>query len=66
MSEDSQTYTKAIEEIENIIQEIENEQPDMDELSTRVARALALIKFCKGKLRNTEEDIDKLLEDLSE
>jgi exodeoxyribonuclease VII small subunit len=60
------TYTQAVHEIEDIIQEIEQQKPDMDELSTRVSRALELIKFCRTKLRTTEEDIDKLLENMSE
>lgn len=60
------SYNKAVEEIENIIAKIEDEKLDMDELSKATARALELIKFCKLKLRSTESDIDKLLEDLSE
>lgn len=66
MAKKNESYTKAIAEIEQIIQEIENQQPDMDELSSRVSRALELIKLCKKKLRDTETDIDKLLENLSE
>ncbi len=66
MAKKNETYTKAIAEIEQIIQEIENQQPDMDELSSRVSRALELIKLCKKKLRDTETDIDQLLENLSE
>lgn len=60
------SYNKAVEEIETIIAKIEDEKMDMDELSKATARALELIKFCKLKLRSTESDIDKLLEDLSE
>lgn len=66
MAKKNESYTKAIAEIEQIIQEIENQQPDMDELSSRVSRALELIKLCKKKLRDTETDIDNLLENLSE
>ncbi|MCK5280741.1 MAG: exodeoxyribonuclease VII small subunit, partial [Cyclobacteriaceae bacterium] len=40
-------YKKALEEIEVIVQKIENEDPDVDELSTMVKRAAELIKQCK-------------------
>ncbi len=64
MATKKESYTKAIAEIEQIISDIENRQPDMDELSSKVARALELIKLCKTKLRSTEENINKLLEDM--
>ncbi len=66
MAKNNESYAKAIAEIETIINEIEEGQPDMDELSSRVSRALDLIKSCRNKLKSTEEDIDKLLENLSE
>jgi len=59
------TYNQAVEEIQDIIARIEAESLDMDELSKVTARALELIKFCKIKLRSTEEDIEKMLEDLT-
>lgn len=66
MAKNSESYAKAIAEIENIIEEIEEQQPDMDQLSAKVSKALELIKSCRTKLKNTEEDIDKLLENLPE
>jgi exodeoxyribonuclease VII small subunit len=66
MAKNSESYAKAIAEIETIITEIEEQQPDMDQLSSKVSRALELIKSCRTKLKNTEEDIDKLLEKLPE
>jgi exodeoxyribonuclease VII small subunit len=66
MAKNSESYAKAIAEIERIIEEIEEQQPDMDQLSSKVSRALELIKSCRTKLKNTEEDIDKLLENLPE
>jgi len=66
MAKNNESYAKAIAEIETIINEIEEQQPDMDQLSSKVSRALTLIKSCRNKLKNTEEDIDKLLENLPE
>lgn len=55
------TYSTALEELENIIQEIENEEISIDDLSLKVKRASKLLKFCKEKLRSTEEDINAIL-----
>lgn len=55
------TYSSALEELENIIQEIEDEEISIDDLSIKVKRASALLKFCKEKLRSTEEDINAIL-----
>ncbi|MFW5805913.1 MAG: exodeoxyribonuclease VII small subunit [Bacteroidales bacterium] len=60
------SYTKAVQEIESIIEQIEDGKMDMDELSKATKKALELIKYCKVKLRSTESDIDKMLEDISD
>jgi len=58
------TYSAALEELENIIQEIENEEISIDDLSVKVKRASSLLKFCKEKLRSTEGDINAILEEI--
>lgn len=59
-------YKKALEEIEGIVQKIENEEPDVDELSTMVKRAAELIKQCKTKLKTTGEELEDIIQDLEE
>ena len=59
-------YKKALEEIEGIVQKIENEEPDVDELSTLVKRAAELIKQCKTKLKTTGEELEDIIQDLEE
>ena len=58
------TYSSALEELENIIQEIENEEINIDELSLKVKRASVLLKYCKDQLRSTEADIKAILNDM--
>jgi len=58
------SYSSAFDELESIIQEIENEEIGIDELSIKVNRAAVLLKFCKDKLRDTELDITNILEDM--
>ena len=58
------TYTKAFEELQQIVQEIEQGEISVDELSQKVKRAAALIKICKDKLSSTEEDVSIILKEL--
>ena len=58
------TYSLALTELEDIINEIESEKINVDILAERVKRASYLIKFCKGRLRNTEEEVKKVLSEI--
>ena len=60
------TYAEAINEIEDIIERIESNELDVDNLSNDVKRVSELIKFCKAKLKATEEEVEKILEDFDE
>ena len=57
-------YTEAFEELQEIVLEIEQGEISVDELSEKVKRAAILIKICKAKLTNTEEDVAKILKEL--
>jgi len=58
------TYYLALTELEDIINEIESEEINVDILAEKVKRASYLIKFCKGRLRNTEEEVKKVLSEI--
>lgn len=60
------TYTAAFEELQTIVEEIEDGEISVDELSSKVKRAALLIKICKSKLSETEADVNKILEDLDD
>jgi exodeoxyribonuclease VII small subunit len=60
------SYTKAIRELEQIITEIETENIDVDLLTEKVKRASALITFCKGNLKTTEEEVKKALSEIED
>ena len=57
-------YTKAFEELQTIVSEIEKGEISVDELSEKVKRATLLIKICKSKLTTTEEDVNRILKEL--
>ncbi len=58
------TYSLALTELEEIISEIESEEINVDILAEKVKRAAYLIKFCKGRLRDTEEEVKKVLSEI--
>lgn len=59
-----ETYKEAIEKLQRIITDIENNDPDVDVLSEKVREATRLIKLCKEKLFKADEEVKKILEEL--
>ncbi|HDP74507.1 MAG TPA: exodeoxyribonuclease VII small subunit [Bacteroidales bacterium] len=59
-------YSEAIEEVEKIIDQIESNELDIDELTEKIRRASELLKFCKQKLHFTEEEIQKIIDQMQE
>jgi exodeoxyribonuclease VII small subunit len=57
-------YAEAFEELQAIVNEIENGEISVDELSDKVKRATDLIRICKIKLTTTEENVNKILKDI--
>lgn len=57
-------YTKAFEELQIIVSEIEKGEISVDELSEKVKRAASLVKVCRKKLNTTEEDVNQILREL--
>lgn len=60
------TYSRALSELEQILNEIESESVDVELLSEKVKKAALLIKFCKDRLRNVEEDVKQALSEIEE
>lgn len=59
-------YTEAFEELQQIVSDIEEGEISVDELGVKVKRAAELIKLCKAKLVETEEDVNQILKELEE
>ncbi len=61
-----QSYREAVDELEEILSEIESGEADVDVLSIKVKRALFLVGFCRGRLRQTDEEVRKLIQGLED
>jgi len=55
------SYKEAVTEIEEILEQMESEELDVDELSDKVKRVSYLIKVCKDRLHQTEEEVENIL-----
>ena len=60
------TYTEAMAEVEDILEQIENEELDVDDLAEKVKRVSVLLKTCKDKLLKTNEQVDQILKEMEE
>jgi exodeoxyribonuclease VII small subunit len=56
------SYSEAVAEIEEILNQIEKGELDVDDLTEKVRRVTFLIKSCKSKLLSTEEEINAILD----
>ena len=64
MNELKLTYKQAFKRIEQIVSEINGDDPDVDKLSDLVKEGLELLKYCKQNLKHTEDDLKTALQDL--
>ncbi|RTL13279.1 MAG: exodeoxyribonuclease VII small subunit [Neisseriaceae bacterium] len=53
----SDTFESAINQLEIIIQQIENEQIDLESALNQYKHGMELVKFCQDKLRDVEQKI---------
>jgi exodeoxyribonuclease VII small subunit len=64
MAQKKQTYREAIDEIEEILGNIENDELEVDDLVEKVKKVTELLKFCKDKLYKTQEEVEKALKEM--
>ena len=60
------TYKQALQRIEQIVSEIEGDNPDVDRLTDLVKEGLELLNFCKKHLKDTEQELSTALQDLED
>jgi exodeoxyribonuclease VII small subunit len=45
---------------------LEGQDVDIDQIASDVKRSAELVKYCKEKLKNTENEVDAILKDMKE
>jgi exodeoxyribonuclease VII small subunit len=67
MSDDADeqvAYSEAIDELETILEEIEDDDVDLDDLADKVERASELVAICRDKIDDTEMQVQSIIDDL--
>lgn len=66
MSEKPVSYVRAAERLEAIMAEIESGTVDIDKLSALLKEADGLIKFCSDKLYKVDNEVNAILQRMSD
>lgn len=64
MKEKKMTYEAAYEELKEIAADIEAETVSVDVLAEKLKRASFLLAFCKAKLKNTEQEVSNIIQQM--
>jgi exodeoxyribonuclease VII small subunit len=56
------TYTQAMQRLEAILAQLEEGSSNVDTLAELVREAAELVKFCRAKLRKTEDEVQNAFE----
>ena len=60
------SYKEAMEKLEAIVSGLENDEVPVDELAEKVKEASKLIRICKSDLYETEEEVNKVLQEMQQ
>lgn len=59
-------YSRAIERLESIMNDIQSGNMDIDDLSAALKEADELVTFCRSKLYRIDEEVKGLLQTIAE
>jgi exodeoxyribonuclease VII small subunit len=55
------SYDAAMQELQTLVGQLQNDQIGVDALAEKVRRAAELIRLCREKLRQTEDEVNNAL-----
>ena len=62
MAKEEIKYEEALDRLESIVKQMENDELDIDVMGEQLKQAQKLIKLCKDKLTKADNEIKKILE----
>jgi exonuclease VII small subunit len=62
MAKEEIKYEEALERLERIVKQMENDELDIDVMGEQLKQAQKLIKLCKDKLTKADNEIKRILE----
>lgn len=64
--DDDLGYADALAELEAILDQLEDDDVDVDVLSSKVERAAVLIRLCRGRIRAAQLRVEEIVADLDD
>ena len=61
MSVKKETYSQAMERLEKIVRQIDNNELEIDVLAEKIKEANEIIAFCTEKLTKADREVEKML-----
>ncbi len=61
MAAKKETYSQAMARLERIVQQIDNNELEIDDLSKKLKEANEIIAYCTTKLAKVDKEVEKLL-----
>jgi exodeoxyribonuclease VII small subunit len=65
-ADDDLPYADALAELEAILAGLERDEPDVDQLADRVARAAVLIRLCRARIAAARLEVERVVTDLGD
>jgi len=62
MAKEEIKYEEALERLERIVKQMENDELDIDVIGEQLKQAQKLIKLCKDRLTKADNEIKRILE----
>ena len=59
-------YADALAELEEILDQLEDDNIDVDVLSTKVERAAVLIRLCRSRIRAAQVNVEEIVAELDD
>jgi exodeoxyribonuclease VII small subunit len=64
--DDEVGYAAALAELEEILDQLEDDNIDVDVLSSKVERAAELIRLCRGRIRAAQMSVEEIVAELDD
>ncbi len=61
MKKETLTYAQAVEKLEEIVNRLEAGETSVDELAAAVKEGVALVRWCRRKLKTAQEEVETAL-----
>lgn len=66
MPKKKETYSQALERLETIVRQIDNNELEIDQLAEKIKEANAIIAYCNDKLTKADQEVQKLFTEKQE